>query len=63
MIICKRRLTLQEKHERTCHWHRWFAWHPVPVGAVMVWMQVVERRSNRLSPAENHGAYEYRMPA
>jgi hypothetical protein len=26
------------------HWRRWFAWHPVIVDNVTVWLEVVERR-------------------
>lgn len=25
-------------------WRRWFAWYPVRIGAVRVWLEVVERR-------------------
>ena len=26
------------------HWHRWFAWHPVIIDNVTVWLEIVERR-------------------
>lgn len=64
MIIGRRRLTLQEMHARDGNWHRWFAWRPVAVGSVMVWLQFVERRSTSLSLSDYGGmVYEYRMPA
>jgi hypothetical protein len=26
------------------HWRKWFAWHPVIIDNVTVWLEVVERR-------------------
>lgn len=27
-------------------WHEWFAWRPTRVGAVWVWLEVIERKAN-----------------
>ncbi len=36
--------TFQEKKAERCTWHRWFAWHPVRVGAGECrWLEYVER--------------------
>lgn len=25
-------------------WHRWFAWRPVRLGTVLVWLEMIERQ-------------------
>jgi hypothetical protein len=36
--------TFEEERERTCHWHRWFAWYPVRIGKHHHWLEYVDRR-------------------
>jgi hypothetical protein len=36
--------TNEEYQARVWRWRSWFAWHPVDVGGVMVWLQWVERQ-------------------
>jgi hypothetical protein len=38
-------------------WHRWFAWHPVIIDNVTVWLEVVERKRD---PDTFDWVYSYR---
>jgi hypothetical protein len=40
-------------------WHRWFAWYPVLVDDVLVWLETVERRTD-VSLATTY-KWEYRL--
>jgi hypothetical protein len=41
------------KPKDRAEWQRWFAWHPVIINNVTVWLETVERKRDR--------AYGYRI--
>lgn len=36
-------------------WSAWFAWHPIKIGDIWVWLEIVERRVLEMY------AYQYRF--
>ena len=36
-------LSQKERYEKFYMWHEWFAWHPVIIDGVFVWLETIER--------------------
>jgi hypothetical protein len=34
----------KRNHKRLDQWHKWFAWYPVTIGNIHIWLTIVERK-------------------
>jgi len=35
---------MRKKPHKRLYWHKWFAWHPVLIDNVTVWLETIERK-------------------
>lgn len=58
------RWVISDPTERHQNWNSWFAWHPVTVGNVVVWLERVERKGTPIRGwGDDYWVWEYRYAA
>ena len=70
IVLCKTRATklaeMKAYLAATSQWHRWYAWRPIKVDNIIVWLEHIDRRFHY--PFEEEGRtsildrVEYRVP-